>query len=326
MRILITGAAGMIGRKLTERLCADGTLGGKAITALILQDIVPPPRPAVSIPVIDIAGDLSDPGAAEALVAHHPEVIFHLAGIVSGTAEADFALGYRVNLDGTRALWDAIRLSGLHPRVVFSSSQGIFGGPFPDIVPDDFAPVPLSSYGAQKLIGETILIDYTRRGFMDGVALRLPTICVRPGRPNGAASGFFSSIIREPLVGQTATLPVPRDFVHTHASPRSAVQFCIHAATMDTGPIGPRRGLTMPGLSVSVGDQIAALTRIAGPGAAALIHEAPDPAVWAIVKTWPQRFASRHARDLGFEAETSFDAIIEAHIADELGGRLPEPA
>ena len=326
MRILITGAAGMIGRKLTERLCADGTLGGMAITALILQDIVPPPRPAVSIPVIDIAGDLSDPGAAEALVAHHPEVIFHLAGIVSGTAEADFALGYRVNLDGTRALWDAIRLSGLHPRVVFSSSQGIFGGPFPDIVPDDFAPVPLSSYGAQKLIGETILIDYTRRGFMDGVALRLPTICVRPGRPNGAASGFFSSIIREPLVGQTATLPVPRDFVHTHASPRSAVQFCIHAATMDTGPIGPRRGLTMPGLSVSVGDQIAALTRIAGPGAAALIHEAPDPAVWAIVKTWPQRFTSRHARDLGFEAETSFDAIIEAHIADELGGRLPEPA
>lgn len=326
MRILITGAAGMIGRKLTERLCADGTLGGKAITALILQDIVPPPRPAVSIPVIDIAGDLSDPGAAEALVAHHPEVIFHLAGIVSGTAEADFALGYRVNLDGTRALWDAIRLSGLHPRVVFSSSQGIFGGPFPDVVPDDFAPVPLSSYGAQKLIGETILIDYTRRGFMDGVALRLPTICVRPGRPNGAASGFFSSIIREPLVGQTATLPVPRDFVHTHASPRSAVQFCIHAAAMDTGLIGPRRGLTMPGLSVSVGDQIAALTRIAGPGAAALIHEAPDPAVWAIVRTWPQRFAARRARDLGFAAEESFDEIIEAHIADELGGRLPDLA
>jgi nucleoside-diphosphate-sugar epimerase len=312
MRVLITGAAGMIGRKLTERLCRDGTLGGKAITALILHDVVPPTRPDVAIPVIDLAGDLSDPGAAEALVAHRPEVVFHLAGIVSGVAEADFALGYRVNLDGT--------------RVVFSSTQAVFGGPFPDVVPDEFAPVPLSSYGAQKLIGETILVDYTRRGFMDGVALRLPTICVRPGKPNGAASGFFSSIIREPLVGLTATLPVSREFVHTHASPRAAVQFCIHAATMDTGPVGPRRGLTMPGLSVSVGEQIAALTRIAGPGAAALIHESPDPAVWAIVKTWPQRFAARRAKDLGFESEATFDEIIEAHIADELGGRLPELA
>ncbi len=186
--------------------------------------------------------------------------------------------------------------------------------------------MPLSSYGAQKLIGEIILTDYTRRGFMDGVALRLPTICVRPGKPNGAASGFFSSIIREPLVGLPATLPVARDFVHPHASPRAAVQFCIHAATMDTGSMGPRRALTMPGLSVSVGEQIAALTRIAGPGAAALIHEAPDPAVWAIVKTWPQRFAARRARDLGFEVEASFDEIIEAHIADELSGRLPERA
>jgi nucleoside-diphosphate-sugar epimerase len=326
MRVLVTGAAGMIGRKLTERLCAEGTLGGRPITALILHDVVPPPRPAVSIPVTDLTGDLSDPGAAEALIAHHPDVVFHLAGIVSGIAEADFALGYRVNLDGTRALWDAIRVSGLHPRVVFSSTQAVFGGPFPDVVPDDFAPVPLSSYGAQKLIGETILVDYTRRGLMDGIALRLPTICVRPGRPNGAASGFFSSIIREPLVGQTATLPVPRDWVHTHASPRAAVQFCIHAATLDTSVMGPRRGVTLPGLSVSVGEQIAALTRIAGPGAAALIHEAPDPAVWAIVKTWPQRFSARRARDLGFEAESTFDAIIEAHIADELGGRIPNPA
>jgi nucleoside-diphosphate-sugar epimerase len=161
---------------------------------------------------------------------------------------------------------------------------------------------------------------------MDGIALRLPTICVRPGRPNGAASGFFSSIIREPLVGQTATLPVPRDWVHTHASPRAAVQFCIHAATLDTSVMGPRRAVTLPGLSVSVGEQIAALTRIAGPAAAALIHEAPDPAVWAIVRTWPQRFSARRARDLGFEAETTFDEIVEAHIADELGGRIPKPA
>ncbi len=326
MRVLITGAAGMIGRKLTARLCADGHLGGKALTALILHDIVPPARPAVSIPVMDLSGDLSIPGAAEELIAHRPEVIFHLAGVVSGEAEANFDLGYNVNLDGTRALWDAIRLSGLAPRVVYASTGAVFGGPFPDVVPDDFAPTPLSSYGAQKLIGEVILADYTRRGFMDGIGLRLPTICVRPGKPNKAASGFFSGIIREPLVGLPAVLPVPREWVHTHASPRAAVQFFVHAATMDSGPVGNRRNITLPGISVSVGEQIAALTRIAGPAAAALIHEAPDPAVWAIVKTWAQRYAANRARDLGFATEQSFDEIIEAHIADELGGRLPELA
>jgi D-erythronate 2-dehydrogenase len=324
MRILVTGAAGMIGRKLTARLCADGHLGGTPITALILHDIVTPERPNVSMPVTDLTSDLSTIEAAEDLISHRPDVVFHLAGVVSGEAEANFDLGYRVNLDGTRALFDAIRLSGLGPRVVYASTAAVFGGPFPDVVPDDFAPTPLSSYGAQKLIGETILSDYTRRGFMDGVGLRLPTICVRPGKPNRAASGFFSGIIREPLVGLPATLPVPRDWVHTHASPRAAVGFFLHAAAMDTGPIGNRRNLTLPGVSVSVGEQIAALTRIAGPGPAALIHEAPDPAVWAIVRTWPQRFAAKRARDLGFVVESSFDDIIEAHIADELGGRLPE--
>jgi len=321
MRIVITGAAGMIGARLAARLLADGVLQGRPISHLTLQDVVPPAPPATTIPVAVATGDLSAPGAAETLMADRPDVVFHLAGVVSGQAEADFALGYAVNLDGTRALWDAIRLAGHVPRVVYASTAAVFGGPFPDVVPDDFAPTPLSSYGAQKLIGEIILADYTRRGFMDGVGLRLPTICVRPGTPNRAASGFYSSIIREPLVGLPANLPVPLAWVHTHASPRAAVNFFLHAATMDTGPVGPRRNLMMPGLSCSVADQIAALARVA-PEAPALIHQQEDPAVWAIVKTWPQRFATARARDLGFVAETSFDEIIAVHIADALGGRL----
>ena len=190
--------------------------------------------------------------------------MFHLAGIVSGEAESNFDLGYRVNLDGTRALFDAVRLAGHEPRVVYTSSIAVFGAPFPDVIYDDFQQTPLTSYGAQKLVGELILADYTRRGFFDGVGIRLPTICVRPGKPNKAASSFFSGIIREPLAGQEAILPVPRSVVHTHASPRSAVNFLVHAAGIDGAAIGPRRNLTMPGVGVTVGEQIEALRRIAG--------------------------------------------------------------
>jgi len=325
MRILITGAAGMIGARLAARLLAEGTLGGQRISHLTLHDVIAPTPPPSPIAVATVTGDLACVGAAEALVSNRPDVVLHLAGIVSGQAEADFALGYAVNLDGTRALWDAIRLAGHAPRVVYASTAAVFGGPFPDVVPDDFAPTPLSSYGAQKLVGEVILADYTRRGCMDGVGLRLPTICVRPGTPNRAASGFYSSIIREPLVGLPATLPVPLTWVHTHASPRAAVGFFIHAATLDTVLIGPRRNLVMPGLSCSVADQIAALARVA-PAAPALIRQKEDPAVWAIVKTWPQRFAASRARDLGFQAETSFDDIIAVHVEDALGGQLPTTA
>lgn len=325
MRVLVTGASGMIGRKLVARLAAEGHLGGVPVTALILHDIVPPERPDVAFPVSCLSGSLSTMEAAEELIHHHPEVVFHLAGIVSGEAEADFDLGYSVNLDGTRALWDAIRLAGKAPRVVFASTAAVYGGPFPDVVPDDFAPTPLSSYGTQKLMSEALLCDYTRRGFMDGVALRLPTICVRPGAANRAASSFYSNIIRDPLQGKPATVPVSRDWVHCHASPRAAVGFFLHAATMETAPIGPRRGLMMPGVSCSVGEQIEALARVA-PKAAALVQEAEDPAVWAIVKTWPQRFAARRARDLGFVAEADFDEIIRVHVEDDLGGRIPEVA
>jgi nucleoside-diphosphate-sugar epimerase len=319
MRILITGASGMVGRKLIARLVNDGTLRGQRITALDLHDIVPPQAAAPGVEVTPHTGDLAAPGAAEKLVAARPDVIFHLAGIVSGEAEANFDLGYRVNLDGTRALFDAIRLAGRKPRVVFTSSIAVFGAPFPEVIPDEFHPTPLTSYGTQKLISELLLADYTRRGFFDGIGIRLPTICVRPGKPNKAASGFFSGIIREPLAGQEAVLPVPRGVVHTHASPRSAVNFLVHAAELDGDRVGPRRNLTMPGVGVTVGEQIEALRRVAGDEAVKLIREEPDETIWAIVKNWPTRFEARRARDLGFRAEESFDEIVKAHIEDELG-------
>ncbi|MBN9242908.1 MAG: SDR family oxidoreductase [Mesorhizobium sp.] len=317
MRILVTGAAGMVGRKLIERLAHDGTLWGRRITALDLHDIVPAQKPGIDGAEVNIhASDLAREGVAEQLAAARPDVVFHLAGVVSGEAEANFELGYRVNLDGTRGLFDAVRLAGHAPRVVYTSSIAVFGAPFPDVIPDEFHPTPLTSYGTQKLIGEVLLADYTRRGFFDGIGIRLPTICVRPGKPNKAASGFFSGIVREPLAGQEAVLPVPRSVVHTHASPRSAVNFLIHAAEIDGDRVGPRRNLTMPGVAVSVGEQIEALGRIAGAKAVALIREQPDEAVWAIVKNWPTRFEARRARDLGFVAEQSFDEIIRAHIED----------
>ena len=313
MRILITGAAGMIGRKLTARLLAEGALGGKPIRQLILHDIV---SPEAAPPHLALTGDLG--GSAAALIAHRPDVIFHLAGVVSGEAEANFDLGYAVNLDGTRALYEAIRAAAYAPRVVYASTSAVFGGPFPEEIPDDFAPTPQSSYGTQKLIGEALLSDYTRRGFFDGIGLRLPTICVRPGKANRAASSFFSGIIREPLNGLPASLPVARDWVHTMASPRAAVGFFLHAAVLDTAPIGPRRNLTLPGVAVTVAEQIEALHRIAGAEVVGLIRDEPDPAVWAIVQTWPRRFAASRAKALGFQAETSFDQIVQAYIEDDL--------
>src|SRR5579863_1836279 len=218
MRIVITGAAGMIGQKLVARLGVDGALGGRRIESLDLHDVVPPAGPSHA-PFLAAAhiGDLSAPGAAAALVAAKPDVVFHLAGIVSGEAEANFDLGYKVNLDGSRALFDAIRAAKIAPRVVFTSSIAVFGAPFPEVIPDDFHLTPLTSYGTQKMIAEALLADYTRKGVFDGVGIRLPTICVRPGKPNKAASSFFSGVIREPLNGLPGDLPVSRDVVHTHA-------------------------------------------------------------------------------------------------------------
>lgn len=325
MHILVLGAAGMVGRKLVERLVRDGRLGEAAITRMTLQDIVAPAKPDTSLKVETIAGDFAVAGFAEKLVADRPDVIFHLADIVSGEAELDFDKGYRINLDGTRMLFDAVRLigDGYKPRLVFTSSIAVFGAPFPDAIGDEFVNAPLLSYGTQKAIGELLLADYSRRGFFDGVGIRLPTICVRPGAPNKAASGFFSNILREPLAGKEAVLPVSEDVRHWHATPRSAVGFLLHAATTDTGRIGPRRNLTMPGLSATVGEQIAALRRVAGDNVANRIKRVPDPFIVGIVDGWPRNFEAKRARELGFTTEEkSFDDIIRIHIEDELDGKF----
>ena len=211
-----------------------------------------------------------------------------------------------------------VRLAGHGPRVVYTSSIAVFGAPFPDVIYDDFQQTPLTSYGTQKLVGELILADYTRRGFFDGVGIRLPTICVRPGKANKAASSFFSGIIREPLAGEEAILPVPQSVVHTHASPRSAVNFLVHAAGLDGAAIGPRRNITMPGVGVTVGEQIESLRRIAGADVVKLIKEEPDETIWKIVQNWPTRFDAKRAKALGFVAEDNFDDIVRAHIEDEL--------
>src|SRR6201992_90821 len=257
----------MVGRKLVERLLRDGRLGSRDIKRMTLQDVVAPAKPEkAGFPVDIVAGDFAVPGFAEKLVADKPDVIFHLDAIVSGEAELDFDKGYRINLDGTRMLLDAIRLigGGYKPRVVFTSSIAVFGAPFPDAIGDEVFHTPLLSYGTQKAIGELLLADYSRRGFMDGIGIRLPTVCILPGPPNKDASGFFCSILPEPLAGKEAILPVSEDVRHWHATPRSAGGFRLHAATIDTSIVGPRRSLSMPGLSATVGEQIAALKRVAG--------------------------------------------------------------
>src|ERR671913_390896 len=249
MHVLILGAAGMVGRKLVERLATEGHLGGRAIARVTLHDVVEPQAPAgAPFAVAAATSEISRPGEADRLVAERPDVIFHLAAIVSGEAEADFDKGYRVNLDGTRDLFEAVRRigDGYRPRLVFTSSIAVFGAPFPD-------------------------------------GIRLPTICVRPGRPNKAASGFFSGIIREPLAGEEAVLPVGEEVRHWHASPRSATGFLLHAATLPGERIGPRRNLTMPGLSVTVAEQIEALRKVAGERVVARIRREPDPGIQAMV-------------------------------------------
>jgi D-erythronate 2-dehydrogenase len=327
VHVLILGAAGMIGRKLTARLGADEYVGGRAVERLTLADLVPPQQPASAHDQVDlVATDLAAPGEAERLVEGQPDLIFDLAAVVSGEAEADFDLGYRVNLDGTRALLEAVRaahtVDGYLPRLVFTSSIAVYGAPLPNPIPEDFQETPLTSYGTQKAIAELMLADYTRRSFVDGIGIRLPTICIRPGTPNKAASGFFSSILREPLVGQEAILPVPDTLRHWFASPRSAVEFLIRAATLDGQQVGPRRTLSMPGLSATVGEQIEALRRVAGEQAVRLIRREPDESIMRIVETWAPALDATRAAHLGFAAENSFDEIIRVHIEDELGGSL----
>jgi nucleoside-diphosphate-sugar epimerase len=328
MHILITGAAGMIGRKLTARLVKDGGVAGQPIDRLTLTDIVAPEKPAgfggkADLVTADLAGD----GVAAKLLADRPRMIFHLAGVVSGEAETNLEKGYRANLQGMQALLETIRTAGggYKPKVVFTSSIAVFGAPFPPAgIPDDFHTTPLTSYGAQKAMCELQLADYSRRGILDGVGIRLPTICVRPGKPNKAASGFFSGIIREPLAGMEAILPVADTVRHTHASPRSAVGFLVHAAGLPRDRLGPRINLNMPGVCVTVAEQIEALARIAGPKVAARIRREPDELIMRIVAGWSERFDVKRSLELGFTAEKTFDEIVRVHIEDELGGKIAQ--
>jgi len=329
MHILITGAAGMIGRKLTERLVVDRALGGKPVDKLTLIDIVAPARLAgFSDHEKTRAADLADPGVAEKAISERPEVIFHLAGVVSADAELNFEKGYRTNLDGMRALLEAIRKKsaetgdGYKPRVIFTSSMAVYGAPFHHTISDEFHLTPLTSYGTQKMMCEAMLTDYTRKGFIEGVGIRLPSIVVRPGKPNKAASGFFSGIIREPLAGQEALLPVSEDVVHTHASPRSAVGFLIHGAELPREAIEPHVNITMPGVCCTVGEQIEALRRIAGDRVAARIRHQPDELIMRIVAGWPHRLEGKRATELGFKVESTFDEIIRVHIEEDLGGKF----
>jgi nucleoside-diphosphate-sugar epimerase len=306
-RILVIGAAGMIGRKLTARLAKEG------MGELILHDVVP-------FEGSSMVSDLSVPGEAEKLVAKRPDLIFHLAAIVSGEAEADFEKGYRINLDGTRRLFEAVRKTGdgYKPKIIFTSSIAVFGAPFPEAIGDEFLNAPLTSYGTQKAIGELLLSDYSRRGFFDGIGIRLPTICVRPGKPNKAASGFFSGILREPLAGEEAVLPVPDTVRHWFASPRAAIEFLIHASKINTELLGTRRNLSMPGLSATIAEEIESLRRVAGDKAVRLIRREPDPTIMRIVEGWPRNFNAKRSLALGFRADPSFDDIVRYHVADEL--------
>ena len=324
MRVLVTGAAGMIGSRLSNHLLRNPSVGGRTITSIDLFDVVPAVAQETTGVGINIhVGDISDPAISGRLTAFRPDVVFHLAGIVSGEAESNFDLGYRVNVDGGRCLLEGLRANGNCPRFVFSSSGAVFGGLLPEFIDDNFAPVPQTSYGSQKLVVETLVQDYSRKGFIDGVSIRLPAICIRPGKPNKAASGFYSGIIREPLNGIEASVPVHRDMKHSCVSPRSAVRFLIHAAELESGAIGADRSRNMPGVFCTAGEQIDAMARVAGPQYLRLLRDEIDPVIERIVGNWPRGYDAARARTLGFEADKDFDEIIRIYIEEEMPNRLP---
>ena len=316
-RVLILGGGGMVGQKLAAKLEAEAP----DEFDLTLHDIAfPEGGPGTDRRV----GNLANPAEVAALAAERFDLIYFLASIVSGEAEVDFDKGWQTNLwpmwgflEGLRAQHRAT--GGAYvPKVVFTSSIAVFGGPYPDKIDDDFLQSPQTSYGAQKAACELLIQDFSRKGFIDGMSLRLPTICVRPGKPNMAASSFFSGIIREPLNGQRAMLPVPDTVRHWHASPRAAAGFLAHAATLDTERLEGRRALNLPGLSCTVAEQIEALRAAAGNDAVALIDPQPDPHIAKIVEGWPRDFAPDRAKSLGFVAETSFDEIVAIYMAEDM--------
>jgi D-erythronate 2-dehydrogenase len=333
MKVLITGGAGFLGQQLIARLLANGSIALRGIGAGV-ADAVGAERAeridqvvcfdqgegAIRDPrVRNVAGDISDPAAMRALVDADTGVVIHLAAVVSGTAEADFDLGMRVNLDGTRHLLEACRAAGHQPRMLFSSSIAVFGGALPPVVSDATTPTPQGSYGAQKLIGEILVQDYTRKGFIDGRSVRVPTVVVRPGLPNGAASGFASGIIREPLAGEPARLPVPRDTQMWVASPRAVVAMFEHALRLAPSDWGWFRSLNLPGLTVSMAQELDALRKVAGEAVAARVEESLDENVMRLVRTWAARFDTSRANAMGFGADADFESIVRAYVEDNPG-------
>jgi nucleoside-diphosphate-sugar epimerase len=318
MRIVITGGCGFLGRRLALLLLDKGGALGR-IDELVLFDNAPS---ALPLPddrrVRVVTGDIADRPTVQRLITPGTDAVFHLAAIVSGQAEADTNLGYRVNLDGTRAVLDACRALGTAPRVVFASSLAVYGGALPPAVGDDTALTPQSSYGTQKAIGELLINDYSRKGFIDGRALRLPTVVVRPGLPNRAASTFASSMIREPLTGKDAVCPVSPETVMALASPRRVVASLAHALDIDGGALGQNRVLQLPGYSVSVGDMAQALKRAGGATAYARLAWRPDPAIQAIVGSWPAALTAPRAEALGFKPDAGIDEAVQFFIEDDL--------
>lgn len=317
MRVVILGAGGFLGQKLAKALARDGEIAGQKIEALALFDRAAPPKPDAPFPVASLEGDIGKAKDVHHLIQPGTGLVFHLAAVVSAEAEENFDLGMRVNLDGTRHVLDACRALAKPARLVFTSSVAVYGGEVSRPVGDETIPNPQSSYGTQKAAGELLVNDYSRKGFVHGVSLRLPTVVVRPGKPNRAASTFASSIIREPLQGQDAVCPVDPATRMWIASPRIIVRSLLHAATLEQKALGQNRSLLLPGIVVSVREMVDSLTRIGGPKAASRIAWQKDDRIRAIVDGWIPDFAPKKAAKLGFPQDRSMDEIVQAFVEDD---------
>ena len=322
MRIVITGGAGFLGRRLALRLLERGTLADangrpREIAQIVLLDVVPATLPA-DPRLTTIAGDLADAAVVERAVTRDTDSVFHMAAVVSGQAEADFDIGMRVNLDATRLLLERCRALAAPPKFVFTSSLAVIGGPVPYPVTDDAPVTPQASYGAQKLIGEYLVYDMTRKGFVDGRSLRLPTVTVRPGKPNKAASSFASGIIREPLAGVDAICPVAPATRMWVQSPRAVIENLIIGHEVPATSFAHTRSVNVPGICVPVADMVAALRKVAGDAVADRVKWIHDPVIDRIVATWPANFAPKLGPALGMKADTDFESIVRAYIADDM--------